>query len=81
MLTQCSPKPREFGRAGGRRVVADFDGGLVSSDAGALLLGETDKAIGLIDRFTACFGDDRSPLYRAYAGSGRAARVRPGARL
>src|SRR5271169_6393262 len=42
MLTQCSPTEMEFGRAGGRRVVADFDGGLVSSDAGALLLGETD---------------------------------------
>jgi len=45
MLTQCSPTEMEFGRAGGRRVVADFDGGLVSSNAGALLLGETDKAI------------------------------------
>jgi Transposase DDE domain group 1 len=47
--------------------VADFDGGLVSSDAGALLLGETDKAIGLIDRFTACFGDHRSPLFTVHA--------------
>ena len=34
----------DFGRAGGRRVVADFDGGMVSCDAGALLLGETDAA-------------------------------------
>ena len=67
MLTQCSPTEMEFGRAGGRRVVADFDGGLVSSDAGALLLGETDKAIGLIDRFTACFGDHRSPLFIVHA--------------
>src|SRR5271155_2052169 len=67
MLTQCSPTEMEFGRAGGRRVVADFDGGLVSSDAGALLLGETDKAIGLIDRFTACFGDHRSPLFSVHA--------------
>lgn len=31
-----------------RRVVAAFDGGSVSSDAGALLLGWTDEAIGLI---------------------------------
>jgi hypothetical protein len=56
----------EFGRAGGRRVVADFDGGLVSSDAGALLLGATDKAIGLIDRFAACFGDHRDPLFTVH---------------
>jgi hypothetical protein len=56
----------DFGRAGGRRVVADFDGGVVSSDAGALLLGETDKAIGLTDRFAACFADRRSPLFTVH---------------
>src|SRR5580700_1478981 len=63
MQTECSAKEMGFGRAGGRRVVADFDGGMVSSDAGALLLGETDKAIGLIDRFAACFRDARNPDY------------------
>ena len=47
-------------------IVADFDGGMVSSDAGALLLGETDKAIGLTDRFAACFGDRRSPLFTVH---------------
>ncbi|MDQ0474535.1 hypothetical protein QO011_007576 [Labrys wisconsinensis] len=46
--------------------MADFDGGLVSSDAGALLLGDTDKAIGLIDRFTRCFRDRRNPLYTVH---------------
>ena len=66
MQTQCSPSEMGFGRAGGRRVVADFDGGMVSSDAGALLLGETDKAIGLTDRFAACFGDRRSPLFTVH---------------
>jgi len=66
MQTQCSPTEMAFGRAGGRRMVADFDGGLVSSDAGALLLGETDKAIGLTDRFAACFGDSRSPLFTVH---------------
>jgi len=63
MPTECSPAAMDFGRAGGRRVVAAFDGGMVSSDAGALLLGETDKAIGLVDRFAACFHDRRHPLY------------------
>ena len=67
MRTQCSPTEMDFGRAGGRRVAADFDGGMVSSDAGALLLGETDKAIGLTDRFAACFGDGRSPLFTVHA--------------
>jgi hypothetical protein len=42
-----------------RRVEAGFDGGAMTSDAGALLLGATDRAIGLIDRFAACFTDRR----------------------
>ena len=66
MLTECSPTEMDFGRAGGRRVVADFDGGMVSSDAGALLLGETDKAIGLTDRFSECFVDNRSPFFTVH---------------
>jgi hypothetical protein len=40
-------------------VVADFDGGTVSPDAGALLLGKADAAIGLIDRLAACFQNHR----------------------
>ena len=63
MLTECSANEIDFGRAGSRRVVADFDGGMVSSDAGALLLVETDQAIKLVDRFTACFRDSRNPAY------------------
>ena len=63
MPTQCNPTGMVFGRAGGREVVADFDGGLVSSDAGALLLGATDRAIRLIERFAACFKDARDPAY------------------
>jgi hypothetical protein len=42
-------------------VVVAFDGGTVSSDAGALLLGRTDEAIGLIDRLAGCFIDERDP--------------------
>jgi hypothetical protein len=40
-------------------VEAAFDGGTVTSDAGALLLGATDRAIGMIGRFAACFHDER----------------------
>jgi hypothetical protein len=49
----------DFGSVEGRRVVAAFDGGAVTSDAGALLLGATDKAIGLIERLAGCFRDER----------------------
>jgi hypothetical protein len=40
-------------------VEAAFDAGLVTSDAGALLLKTTDRAIGLVGRFAACFHDER----------------------
>jgi hypothetical protein len=42
-------------------VVAAFDGGAITSDAGALLLGATDRAIGMMKRFAACFHDERRP--------------------
>jgi Transposase DDE domain group 1 len=40
--------------------VAAFDGGAITSDAGGLLLGAADQAVGLIDRFARCFRDSRS---------------------
>ena len=61
MPTQCSAEQLEFSCVEGRRVVAAFDGGMVSSDAGALLLGRADEAIGLIDRLGQCFVDERNP--------------------
>ena len=42
-------------------MVAGFDGGAITSNAGALLLGATDRAIGLVARFAACFRDARAP--------------------
>lgn len=60
MQTQCNAKQLEFSRLGRRRVVAAFDGGQVSSDAGALLLMRTDRAIGMLDRLADCFVDRRA---------------------
>ncbi len=38
--------------------MAAFDGGTITSDAGALLLGGGDRAIRLTERFASCFTDD-----------------------
>ena len=59
MPTECSAESFDFGTVDGRAVEAAFDGGLVTSDAGALLLGATDRAIKLMDRFASCFHDER----------------------
>ncbi len=61
MPTECSAELFDFGTVEGRAVEAAFDAGLVTSDAGALLLGATDRAIGMMDRFAACFHDERRP--------------------
>lgn len=59
MPTECIPSPFDFARVEGRAVVASFDGGAITSDAGGLLLGATDRAIRLVDRFAGGFQDAR----------------------
>ena len=61
MQTECNPAMMEFPEVDGRHVVAAFDGGAITSDAGALLLGGADRAIRLTDRFAECFNDVRVP--------------------
>src|SRR5271169_3381940 len=60
MPTECTADSFEFAPVEGRQVVAAFDGGVITSDAGALLLGATSRAVGLMDRFAGCFHDVRN---------------------
>jgi hypothetical protein len=61
MPTECISDLFGFAPVEGRRVEASFDGGTITSDAGGLLLGSTDRAIGLVDRLAQCFKDHRDP--------------------
>jgi hypothetical protein len=61
MQTECSADLFGFARVESRAVVAAFDGGKMTTDAGALLLGAADQAIRLVDRFAECFADSRAP--------------------
>jgi hypothetical protein len=45
MPTECSPELFEFAPVERRMVIAGFDGGAITSDAGALLLGAADRGI------------------------------------
>ena len=60
MATECTPDMFGFEAVEGRAVVAAFDGGAITSDAGALLLGATDRVIRMVDRLASCFVDRRS---------------------
>jgi len=63
MKTDCNPKQLHFQGLGERKVVASFDGGTITSDAGALLLREIEAARGFLEHFCECFVDHRDPRY------------------
>jgi len=44
-----------------KQIVADFDGGWITSDGGGLLLREVDRKIGLIEALAGCITDRRDP--------------------
>ena len=52
-----------FDDLGPRRVQADFSGGTLSTDAGALLLRQVDANLGLCAELAHCFYDQRNPLW------------------
>jgi hypothetical protein len=61
MTTECNSTYLDFPMLGSRQVLADFDGGDISSDGGALLLRQTEQLTGIVRQFAACFTDHRNP--------------------
>ena len=60
-MTECNSSDLRFHPLGRREVVAGFDGGRITSDAGAILLREVEQKTGIIRRFADCFVDHRDP--------------------
>ena len=60
-MTECSELRFTFATEGRREIVAEFNGGAISSDGGAVLLRETDRKLKLLERFSQCFLDGRNP--------------------
>jgi hypothetical protein len=63
MQTQCASDQLCFQDLGNKKIVASFDGGTITSDAGGLLLREVDLRSGILDSFAACFLDNRHRGY------------------
>ncbi len=59
-MTECTT-PMLFSFLEKKPVVADFDGGEISSHGGALLLGDVDRELGLTAQLAACIEDERDP--------------------
>jgi Transposase DDE domain group 1 len=60
-MTECNPTPLTFSSLGCRRLHADFSGGVLTTDAGMLLLRQADKRLGLLDALNRCIPDPRDP--------------------
>ena len=58
-MTDCNTERMLFSNLGRRAIQADFDGGWLTSDAGALLLRQVDRGIGLIDSINRVIPDPR----------------------
>ena len=60
-MTQCTDKTLAFSSLKRQQIIADFNGGRLTSDAGALLLREVDRRIGLTQALADCIADPRDP--------------------
>ena len=60
-MTECTRQPLLFSSLGKQQIVADFDGGRLTSDAGALLLREVDRRLGLTASLAEALADRRDP--------------------
>ena len=62
-LTECIPEQLKFGKVKGRNVIANFQGGRLTSDRGLVLIAELDKKRQITARFASCFTDYRHQGY------------------
>lgn len=60
-MTECSQTSFHFATDCRRDVVARFDGGRITSEAGGLLLHRTEQQTGILRQFARCFRDYRKP--------------------
>jgi Transposase DDE domain group 1 len=62
-MTDCNRQPLQFSSLANKAVVADFLGGRLTTDAGALLVREVAEKIGLFDALNAVIPDPRNPVF------------------
>lgn len=61
-MTECNAQPLLFSSLRSQKIVADFGGGHLTSDAGGLLLREADRKLKLTGRLADCIPDPRNPM-------------------
>jgi hypothetical protein len=69
-MTDCNRTPLSFSRLGSKAVDADFLGGQMTTDAGALLLREIGDRLGLFDALDSAIPDPRHPVFIVHEQKG-----------
>jgi hypothetical protein len=64
---ETGPSKIEFGKLGRRIVEGCFDGASMTSDGGVMLLGATERKLGLLEAAAHCIADPRNPLLIKHA--------------
>ncbi len=59
MKTECTRKKDKFQALGKKEIVAEFNGGILTSDGGCLMLREIEKRRGILKYFDESFTDYR----------------------
>ena len=62
-MTECNRASIPFASTKRRNLLADFSGGVITSDAGALLLRQADRQLGLLDALDRVIPDPRNPEF------------------
>ena len=60
---ESSQKTLSFASISGRKIEADFDGGMTTSDGGGMLLRQAESKIGIVDRIVEALSDHRHQSY------------------
>jgi len=69
MKTECTRKRYQSQALGRREILANFNGGTITSDGGGLLLREVEKRTNVLNRFAKCFTDHRNQTISAARSS------------
>ena len=60
--SQSLPNQLNFGNFKGKNIIANFEGGKITSDAGIIFMAELDKKLKITSQFAECFRDYRDAL-------------------
>ena len=67
ITNQKSNNKLNLGKVKGKEVIANFDGGKITSNAGIVLMAELDKKLKITAKFADCFQDNRNSSYVDYS--------------